>query len=216
VLASTFAPQKLLPAKLVLKDDGSPNVTLKLHSAPKGLLRHYILHKISQKPIHGYEVIQDIDSKTEGAWKPGAGSLYPILKKLATEGLIKADASQTEEPTRRVYHITPKGLEELAKSKELFASFQHRWGFLRKIFIELIDPEHLADFFVEGSNRQFQVAQEMLESKAAKLPESDIEYMLKEYALNLERQLNWTNRMLAQLKPKMMATTPRMKGARSR
>src|SRR5438552_3272151 len=62
----------------------------RLHSAPKGLLRYYILHKIAQKPIHGYEIIQDIDSKTEGAWRPGAGSLYPILKKLVSEGLIKA------------------------------------------------------------------------------------------------------------------------------
>jgi DNA-binding PadR family transcriptional regulator len=205
----------LCPLKVVLKNDGSPSVTVKLHSAPKGLLRHYILHKVSQKPIHGYEVIQDIDSKTEGAWKPGPGSLYPILKKLVLEGLIKADPSPSEEPTRRVYHISPKGLEELAKSKEVFASFQQRWGFLRKLFIELTDPEHLADFFVEGSNRQFQLAQEMLESKAGKVPESEIEYMLKEYALNLERQLNWTNRMLNQLKPKMVATAPRARGARS-
>lgn len=188
---------------------------MKLHSAPKGLLRHYILHKISQKPIHGYEVIQDIDSKTEGAWKPGAGSLYPILKKLVSEGLIKSDTTTAEEPTRRVYQITPKGVEELKKSKEIFASFQHRWGFLRKLFIELTDPEQLANFFVEGSNRQFQFAQEMLESKAGRIPESEMEYMLKEYALNLERQLNWTNRMIAQLKQTFVTPASRQKGSRS-
>ena len=188
---------------------------MKLHSAPKGLLRHYILHKISQKPIHGYEVIQDIDSKTEGAWKPGAGSLYPILKKLVSEGLIRSDMVTTQEPTRRVYQITPKGIEELKKSKEIFTSFQHRWGFLRKLFIELTEPEQLANFFVEGSNRQFQFAQEMLESKAGKIQESEIEYMLKEYALNLERQLNWTNRMIAQLKPTFVAPASRQKGSRS-
>jgi DNA-binding PadR family transcriptional regulator len=205
----------LCPARPVAKDEASSVVTVKLHSAPKGLLRHYILHKIAQKPIHGYEVIQDIDSKTEGAWKPGAGSLYPILKKLVSEGLIKADSASVEEPTRRVYHITPSGTEELARSKEMFASFQHRWGFLRKLFIELIDPEHLADFFVDGSNRQFQLAQEMLESKAGKLPDSEVEYILKEYGLSLERQLNWTNRMISQLKPKILTTTPRLKGARS-
>jgi DNA-binding PadR family transcriptional regulator len=204
----------LCPAGPSAKDDASSVVTVKLHSAPKGLLRHYILHKIALKPIHGYEVIQDIDSKTEGAWKPGAGSLYPILKKLVSEGLIKADPSSAEEPTRRVYHITPKGTDELAKSKEVFASFQHRWGFLRKLFIELIDPEHLADFFVDGSNRQFQLAQEMLESKADKLPDSEVEYILKEYALSLERQLNWTNRMVSQLKPGMIPTTIRPRGAR--
>ena len=204
----------MCPVKLVIKDDPSKGVSVKLHSAPKGLLRHYILYKIAQKPLHGYEVIQEIDSKTEGAWKPGAGSLYPILKKLVSEGLIRADSS-SEEDTRKVYQITPKGVEELAKSKEIFASFQHRWGFLRKIFIELIDPEHLADFFVEGSNRQFQMAQELLESKASKVPENDVEYMLKQYALNLERQLNWTNRMINELKPKPIAQTSRVRGVRS-
>ena len=182
------------------KQETSDSVSIKLHSAPKGLLRHYILHKISQKPIHGYEIIQDIDSKTEGAWKPGAGSLYPILKKLVRDGLIRSDTSGTEEPTRRVYHITPKGIQELEKSREMFAGFQHRWAYLRKLFIELVDPEHVANFFVEGSNRQFQLAQEMLESKSGKIPEADMEYMLKEYALNLERQLNWSNRMMDRLK----------------
>src|SRR5437667_272419 len=93
------------------------NVHDRLHSAPKGLLRYYILHKIAQKPIHGYEIIQDIDSKTEGAWRPGAGSLYPILKKLVSEGLIKAEPEPSDEATRRVYHITPKGVESLAHAK---------------------------------------------------------------------------------------------------
>src|SRR5438034_11828670 len=103
----------------------------RLHSAPKGLLRYYILHKIVQKPIHGYEIIQDIDSKTEGAWRPGAGSLYPILKKLVSEGLIKAEPEPSNEATRRVYQITPKGDESLAHAQELFATFQHPFRSLR-------------------------------------------------------------------------------------
>jgi len=178
----------------------------RVHSAPKGLLRYYILHKIAQKPIHGYEIIQDIDSKTEGAWRPGAGSLYPILKKLVSEGLIKAEPEPSEEATRRVYQITPKGVESLAHAKEMFANFQQRFGSLRRLFIELIDPENLATFFVDGSNRQFQMAQEMLESKSDKIPPADLEYILKEYTLNLERQMNWANRMLNRSKPKPAPT----------
>jgi DNA-binding PadR family transcriptional regulator len=178
------------------QEDNSPIAHDRLHSAPKGLLRYYILHKIAQKPIHGYEIIQDIDSKTDGAWRPGAGSLYPILKKLVSEGLIKAEPEPTEEATRRVYHITPKGVESLAHAKEMFANFQQRFGSLRRLFIELIDPENLATFFVDGSNRQFQMAQEMIESKQNKISPADLEYILKEYALNLERQINWANRLL--------------------
>src|SRR6266699_3441405 len=88
------------------QEEDGPSVHDRLHSAPKGLLRYYILHKIAQRPIHGYEIIQDIDSKTEGAWRPGAGSLYPILKKLVTEGLIKAEPEPSDEATRRVYHAS--------------------------------------------------------------------------------------------------------------
>ena len=192
----------------------SSNVHDRLHSAPKGLLRYYILHKIAQKPIHGYEIIQDIDSKTEGAWRPGAGSLYPILKKLVSEGLIKAEPEPSAEATRRVYQITTKGVESLAHAKEMFANFQQRFGSLRRLFIDLIDPENLATFFVDGSNRQFQMAQEMLESKQDKIPPSDLEYILKEYKLNLERQMNWADRMLNRSKPRL-APTARQKPTRS-
>jgi DNA-binding PadR family transcriptional regulator len=185
------------------REEDSYSVHDRLHSAPKGLLRYYILHKIAQKPIHGYEIIQDIDSKTEGAWRPGAGSIYPILKKLVSEGLIKAEPEPSAEATRRVYHITPKGVESLAHAKEMFANFQQRFGSLRRLFIELIDPENLAAFFVDGSNRQFQMAQEMLESKQNKISPPDLEYILKEYTLNLERQMNWANRLLNKSRPKL-------------
>jgi DNA-binding PadR family transcriptional regulator len=193
-------------------EDNSTIVHDRLHSAPKGLLRYYILHKIAQKPVHGYEIIQDIDSKTEGAWRPGAGSLYPILKKLVSEGLIKAEPEPSEEATRRVYQITPKGVESLGHAKEMFTNFQQRFGSLRRLFIDLIDPENLATFFVDGSNRQFQMAQEMLESKQNKISPADLEYILREYVLNLERQMNWANRMFNQVKPKQGHRTSRAKG----
>jgi DNA-binding PadR family transcriptional regulator len=187
-------------------EDNSPIAHDRLHSAPKGLLRYYILHKIAQKPIHGYEIIQDIDSKTEGAWRPGAGSLYPILKKLVSEGVIKADEEPSEEATRRIYHITPKGVESLAHAKEMFDNFQHRFGSLRRLFIELIDPDKVAKFFVDGSNRQFEMARELLESKLDNISPADIEYTLKEYKLNLERQSDWAERMLNRSKPKLTPT----------
>src|SRR5207245_2869732 len=186
----------------------------RLHSAPKGLLRYYILHKIAQKPIHGYQIIQDIDSKTEGAWRPGAGSFSAILKKLVSEGLIKAEPEPSDEATRRVYHITPKGVQSLGHAKEMFTNFQQRFGSLRRLFIELIDPENLATFFVDGSNRQFQMAQEMLESKQNKISQADLEYILKEYTLNLERQMNWANRMSNRSKSRV-APTVRQKISRS-
>jgi len=84
----------------------------------------------------------------------------------------------------------------------MFTNFQQRFSSLRRLFIELIDPENLATFFVDGSNRQFQMAQEMLESKQNKISPADLDYILKEYTLNLEKQMTWANRMLNRSKSK--------------
>ncbi len=50
------------------------------------------------------------------------------------------------------------------------------------------------------------MAQEMLESKQNKLSPADLDYILKEYTLNLERQMNWANRMLNRSKSKASPT----------
>jgi hypothetical protein len=58
------------------------------------------------------------------------------------------------------------------------------------------------------------MAQEMLESKQNKIPAADLEYILKEYMLNLERQMNWADRMLNRSKPRLTPTA-RQKPAKS-
>jgi DNA-binding PadR family transcriptional regulator len=213
IAASPLSSRRMRQTKDNTTDDTPFSLHGRLHSAPKGLLRHYILNKIAQKPIHGYEIIHDIDSKTEGAWRPGAGSLYPILKSLESEGLIKPD-QPTGEETRKVYHITPRGSEALAESRETFNNFQQRWGFMRKLFVELIPPKQMTNFFVDGYNRGFQIAQDIIESKKQEIPKNDLEYMLKEYVLSLERQLSWANQKLSEMKPRLATATARQKRAK--
>jgi DNA-binding PadR family transcriptional regulator len=178
------------------------------HGGPRGLLLYYIIHRIASKPSHGYEILQDIESKTEGAWRPGAGSIYPILKNLVSKGLIKAESAE-EGDTRRVYRITAKGLERLQDGKKMFLSFSQRWSSLRGLIIDLIDPEYIESFFLDGSKKQFQFAQQMLKSKMGNLTTTQIEYLLREYALNLERQLDWTNQTLKESKSRPVVARAR-------
>ena len=166
------------------------------HGAPRGLLMHYALYKIAQRPSHGYEILQDIESRTEGAWRPGAGSIYPMLKKMVDEGLITDEQSGKGKVDHRTYHITKKGLEHVRMGKSFFANFGQRWGSMRRIFIEMLEPEDVGKFLVDGSKTQFQIAQEALESKLDNLDSSEARFILKEYALNLERQLDWANSTL--------------------
>ncbi len=67
---------------------------------------------------------------------------------------------------------------------------------MRGIFVDLMDAERISSFIVEGSKLNFQMTQEIVDSKISKLSPSDAEFTLKEYALNLERQLNWTRTKL--------------------
>jgi len=67
---------------------------------------------------------------------------------------------------------------------------------MRKIIIELIDPEQVPAVFASYLPGHFQFAREILETKGDKIPAGELRYMLKEYALNLEKQLDWANRML--------------------
>ncbi len=63
--------------------------------------------------MHGYQVIQELERRTEGRWRPSAGSVYPTLQQLQDEGLVKA----TElEAGRRVFELTDAGREEAAAS----------------------------------------------------------------------------------------------------
>jgi len=170
---------------------------------------HYVLHRIAISPCHGYEILQDIDSKTEGAWRPGVGSVYPILKKLQANGYIQADAKGSVE-NRRVYSITPKGSDLMKEREDMFTSSSQRWNAMRRLFFDMLDPAGVRNMFVEGSKKQFEMTKELFDARRDAISRNDMDYMLREYSLNLERQLDWTQSQLRGLRPK--PTSPRVRG----
>jgi DNA-binding PadR family transcriptional regulator len=71
----------------------------------RGNVRFAILSTLQAGPMHGYQVIQELESRTRGRWRPSAGSVYPTLQLLEDEGLV---ASQ-EVDGRRTYSLTDAG-----------------------------------------------------------------------------------------------------------
>lgn len=61
--------------------------------------------------MHGYELIQTIEERSGGVWRPSPGSIYPTLQLLADEGLVSAE----ETAGRRLFSLTDAGREEAAK-----------------------------------------------------------------------------------------------------
>lgn len=176
---------------------GQPELA-QLKGAPRGLLLYYILHRISVKPKHGYEILQDIDGATEGAWRPGVGSVYPILKRLVARGYIQAEERGPGE-SRRVYSITAKGAELMKDREEMFKASSQRWMAMRRLFFDMLDPAGMRSMFVEGSKKQFEMTKELFEARRDAISRGDLDFMLREYSLNLERQLDWTQSQLKSL-----------------
>jgi DNA-binding PadR family transcriptional regulator len=79
-----------------------------------GKLRFVVLQLIGEKPSHGYEIIKAIEDKTEGAYAPSPGVVYPTLTLLEDLGYIAAGAN---DDNRRLYKITAVGRKYLAENK---------------------------------------------------------------------------------------------------
>jgi DNA-binding PadR family transcriptional regulator len=68
--------------------------------------------------MHGYEMIKEIEERSEGAWTPSAGSIYPTLQMLEDEGLIRGEDSDG----KRRFSLTDTGRAELdAKGEDAVA-----------------------------------------------------------------------------------------------
>src|SRR6201996_6047850 len=76
----------------------------------RGDVRAAILDLLAEgQPWNGYQIIQEIGSRTQGVWRPSAGSVYPALQQLEDEGLITVQGSEGGEDRRRNYTLTEQG-----------------------------------------------------------------------------------------------------------
>ncbi|MGH9919595.1 MAG: PadR family transcriptional regulator, partial [Nitrososphaerales archaeon] len=62
-------------------------------AVPRGILRLYILSMLSKHQETGYSIMRTIEDKTEGAWRPGPGTVYPLLRSLVKEDFLERTGS---------------------------------------------------------------------------------------------------------------------------
>jgi len=76
----------------------------------RGDVRAAILDLLAEgQPWNGYQIIQEIGARTQGVWRPSAGSVYPALQQLEDEGLITVSGPAAGEDRRRNYTLTEEG-----------------------------------------------------------------------------------------------------------
>ncbi|ANW62509.1 PadR family transcriptional regulator [Mycobacterium sp. djl-10] len=72
----------------------------------RGDVRAALLTLLSERPMHGYEMIQEIAARSNGLWKPSPGSVYPTLQLLEDEGLITAADT---DGSKKLFELTADG-----------------------------------------------------------------------------------------------------------
>ncbi|WFB06292.1 PadR family transcriptional regulator [Streptomyces sp. LX-29] len=82
--------------------------------ARRGDVRASILALLRDRPMHGYEMIQEIAERSGGAWKPSPGSVYPTLQLLEDEGLISSES----EGGKKLFALTETGRSEAEAGPE--------------------------------------------------------------------------------------------------
>jgi DNA-binding PadR family transcriptional regulator len=78
--------------------------------ANRGDVRAAVLALLNEAPMHGYQIISELSERSDGAWTPSPGSIYPALQMLQDEGLVTAE----ETDGKRVFTLTATGREQAA------------------------------------------------------------------------------------------------------
>jgi len=70
---------------------------------------------LRSRPLSGYEILKELSRLSAGRYVPSPGTLYPLLSYLESEGLITAREVYVGRRRKKIYELTPRGVEELAK-----------------------------------------------------------------------------------------------------
>ena len=89
----------------------------------KGSIDSLLLCLICQQPMYGYQIIKELEGRSEGYFKFKEGTLYPALHRLERAGLILGKWQMPNSRHRRYYHITNKGYQALLAKRNQWQDF---------------------------------------------------------------------------------------------
>lgn len=99
-----------------------------------GELHLVLLSLLSQRPMHGYQLMSELSRLFGSRYRPSPGSIYPALEALEVEGLVEGEM----EESRTIFSITPTGAEALAARMDDVAALELRTG-VRVVGVETLE-----------------------------------------------------------------------------
>ena len=90
----------------------------------KGSADSLLLYLLGQQPMYGYQIIKELEGRSQGYFKFREGTLYPALHRLERADLILGKWQMLPSGRqRRYYHITDKGQRVLAEKMSQWQDF---------------------------------------------------------------------------------------------
>jgi len=90
----------------------------------KGSSNSLLLSLLEQQPMYGYQIVKELEARSQGYFKFKEGTLYPALHRLEKSGLISGKWQKLPNGRqRRYYYITARGLSKLALEKSQWQDF---------------------------------------------------------------------------------------------
>jgi DNA-binding PadR family transcriptional regulator len=93
---------------------GDPRMGGRRRRMRRGDVRAALLVLLDEQPHTGYSAMEELEQRTDGAWRPSPGSVYPTLQQLEDEGLIEQQAGEGRTP----YTLTETGKTYVAEHRE--------------------------------------------------------------------------------------------------
>ena len=189
-------------------------------------VKHALLGILNEAPKHGYDLKRAFDERLGDLWTLNVGQIYTTLDRLQADGLVEyEEVSQTDKPDKKVYRITPEGIEEFnewrlrplkpvprALRDELFVKLMFLDVDDASIMFELIQRQHsiYMSQMMTLTERKFQIEQTAKRALAATSDPAErqrierhkmLQIMLLDVALfHAEADIRWLRQCEVRLK----------------
>jgi DNA-binding PadR family transcriptional regulator len=100
---------------------------------PKGFIRYHVLDSLGEKPMSGSEIMDKIEKRTNGRWRPSPGSVYPLLAWLQDNGYVKE--LPTDQNGLKRYELTQSGKKLLEEQRKIGMKFRKEAKFFAPPFL---------------------------------------------------------------------------------
>ena len=128
--------------------------------AGRGDVRITILILLDEGPANGYQLMQEIEQRTNGAWKPSSGSIYPALQQLEDEGIVQT----TEGEGRKMFALTEEGRQHVREHR---AEWTAPWEGIEEEEGDSQESARIRDVITQLAMAYMQVIQVGTESQRA-------------------------------------------------